>query len=89
MLAELPKRFFGTVGAGREPVGPEADPREHRDQREPMEEPAISEVARRADDEPPPAGPARGRIELLRDGAGRRERTVGDAAACKGRERMP
>ena len=46
VLAERLERLLGAVGGGRQPVGSQADPGEERDQRQPVEEPAVAQVAR-------------------------------------------
>ena len=61
VLAERLERLLGAVGARREPVGAEPDPREDRDERDLVEGAGIAGILRRADEDPRDLG-ADGRL---------------------------
>ena len=69
VLPERPERLLGAVRRRRQPVGPEADPREDGDEREALEEPRVGQVAGPAEHEllqPGAEWPARAGRILLR-----------------------
>ena len=51
MAPESPEGLVRTVGGGREPVGPEADPREERDERDPVKDVRVLHVPRLAQED--------------------------------------